>query len=234
MDQVLLISSFVLGIGGSLHCLGMCGPLAMSLPFSSMQKAKRNAQLVIYFLAKAFGYGLIGAMLGMLGKGFSIMNWQQALSVVAGIVMLALLFLPALRPKMGNFLFRRQFGHLYQAMMQRTRWYHFLLLGLLNAFLPCGLVYTALAAALVSAGAGQGFLNMFLFGIGTAPALMLMILVKHQLSMKLRLRLKPLSVAVSVLVALLLIVRGLDIGIPYLSPQMHAETNTVEQCCAKP
>src|SRR6218665_2243251 len=132
------------------------------------------------------------------------MEWQQGLSVVAGVFIIILVCLPVLKPAKGNFLFRKQFTFLYNKLNHSPRLYYFILLGFLNGFLPCGLVYTALAAATVSGSVSGGFLSMFLFGIGTVPALILLIVAKNKISFKLRTRLKPVSVMISISIVFLL------------------------------
>lgn len=228
MHTVILISSFVLGVGGSLHCLGMCGPLALSIPFAHNGAA--GPRITIYYLFKALAYGLMGALSGLFGKGLLLMNWQQGLSVVAGLTIIFMAGIPLLKLRTGNFLFRKQFALLYARLQHRTRLLDFGLLGFLNGLLPCGLVYTALAAATLSGGWAGGFLAMILFGLGTAPALVLLVLFRNKISPQLRRRLKPASVALSVCIGLLLILRGLNLGIPYMSPA-H-EGNTVKHCCS--
>jgi sulfite exporter TauE/SafE len=209
----------------------MCGPLALSVPFTSGQLSRR-VQLATYFLAKAIAYGAIGATFGLLGKGLFLMKWQQGLSVAAGIFIILLVCLPVLKPKSGSFLFRKQFSILYRNMQQSPRLYQFFLLGFMNGFLPCGLVYTALAAAMVTGGVTSGFISMFLFGMGTAPALISLILLKNKIGPRLRSTLRPVSIVVSVMVGILLILRGLNLGIPYVSPEVHSD-HSIKNCCHK-
>lgn len=231
MNTGIFISSFVLGIGGSLHCLGMCGPLALSIPYPKTGLTKW--MLVIgYYLSKALAYAAMGAVAGIVGKGFFVMNWQQGLSVAAGIFIIALVCFPLLKPVRGSFAFQRQFAWLYGKLQHNPKLHYYLLLGLLNGFLPCGLVYTALAAATVSGGVVQGFISMFLFGIGTAPVLIAIVLLKRKMSIRFRHFFRPLSITLSIAVGILLVMRGLNLGIPYVSPEVH--NDEVNSCCHKP
>ncbi|WP_118953504.1 sulfite exporter TauE/SafE family protein [Taibaiella helva] len=230
MNVVILISSFMLGLGGSLHCLGMCGPLALSVPFAREGKI-RGLRIVVYYLGKAFAYGCLGALSGLLGKGIMLMSWQQGLSIAAGLAIILMVCIPALKAPGGNFLFRRQFSILYNRLQHKARLSDYGLLGFLNGMLPCGLVYTALAAALLAGGWAGGFTAMFLFGLGTVPALVLLVLFHQKISIKLRRRLRPASVILSVGIGLLLILRGLNLGIPYISPEWNGKT--VKHCCSR-
>lgn len=228
MNIAVFLSSFLLGIGGSLHCLGMCGPLALSIPFTAKGSSKWM-RIGAYYTAKAMAYGSIGAIFGILGKGLLLMEWQQGLSIVAGLFIIALVCLPVLKPGKGNFIFRKQFAFLYNKLNDSPKLYYYILLGFLNGFLPCGLVYTALAAATVSGSVTGGFLAMFLFGTGTVPALIILIVAKNKMSFKLRSQLKPVSLLISIAIGLLLIVRGMNLGIPYVSPEYHE--HKVSNCC---
>lgn len=231
MNTAIFVSSFILGIGGSLHCLGMCGPLALSIPYTTTGISKWT-RLSGYYLAKAFAYACMGGVAGMVGKGFFVMNWQQGLSIAAGIFIIVWVCFPLLKPVRGSFAFQKQFASLYGKLQRDPKLYYYLLLGLLNGLLPCGLVYTALAAATVSGGAFQGFISMFLFGVGTAPVLITLVLLKRKLNVRFRHFFKPLSLVLSVFIGVLLIMRGLNLGIPYVSPEVsHHE---VKSCCHKP
>lgn len=231
MNTGIIISSFILGIGSSVHCLGMCGPLALSIPYTESGISKWT-RLVVYYLAKALAYAGMGAVAGMLGKGFILMNWQQGLSIAAGIFIMLWVALPLLKPVSGMFAFQKQFAYLYGKLQRDPKVRYYFLLGWLNGFLPCGLVYTALAASTVTGGGLQGFTAMFLFGLGTAPVLMMVVLFKRKIGLRFRQLFRPLSMTLSIAVGILLILRGMNLGIPYVSPEFHHQQ--VKNCCHKP
>lgn len=184
--SIIIISAFLLGIGGSIHCLGMCGPLVMSIPLGS-SKNQNIFSVFSYHIAKATGYGLMGLIMGLIGCGFSFMEWQQVLSVVAGIFILLMALYPFLQHKISALqVFQKPLQNLYSQMQHHQKWYYFPAIGFLNAFLPCGLVYTALAGAAVTATAFNGFIFMFFFGLGTIPALAVVMYFKNALSFNYR------------------------------------------------
>jgi len=230
MNGILLLSSFALGIGGSLHCLGMCGPLALSVPFAQSGRIKW-LRMTVFYLGKSLAYGLLGLLFGLFGKGLILMDWQQGLSIAAGIVVLLMAAIPTLTLHKSGFLFQKQFSLLYNRLQQKARLTDFGFLGFLNGLLPCGLVYTALAAATLSGSWAGGFLAMFLFGLGTTPALIALILFRSKLSPQRARSLKPVSTLLSVCIGALLILRGLNLGIPYVSPEF--KDNSVHKCCSK-
>ncbi|SJZ88657.1 sulfite exporter TauE/SafE family protein [Sediminibacterium ginsengisoli] len=209
------LSAFILGIAGSLHCMGMCGPLVMAMPFKQAGKSS----LPVYLLFKTIAYGCLGIFAGLFGRGFALLNWQQVLSVLAGICILIIGLLPGIMRRVPvSSVLQQQYAKWFLRMQQTRKRRYFAVAGFLNGLLPCGLVYAAFAGASVTTSALGGFTYMFLFGAGTIPALLAVIWLKKGVSYNVRKRISRLSVVVSVCIGVLLIIRGLDLGIPYLSP----------------
>lgn len=232
----MLYSALVLGLLGSLHCLGMCGPIAFMLPVDRSSSSKSAIQTMIYHSGRILAYGIMGALFGLLGKGFNFFGTQQILSIVIGLVMILLVLLPL--GKIGNRLIKgpifKWVGKLKSALgneFNKKTADSFLTIGFLNGFLPCGLVYMALLGATAMAGPWQGFLYMAIFGMGTIPlmtaAVFLSKLVKTSAQNKIR-KLIPVFV---VIVGVLFILRGMGLGIPYISPApMDPMTSTTMEC----
>jgi len=109
-------------------------------------------------------------------------------------------------------------------------YYSVFLIGLLNGLLPCGLVYIALAGAIVSSGPYEGALYMFLFGLGTIPVLLSATLAGNVIGTRFRNMVKKSVPYFILLIAVLFILRGLNLGIPYISPKMEAKKNH-PACC---
>ncbi len=217
-------SALLLGLLGSLHCLGMCGPIAFMLPLDRENVLKKSAQLSIYHLGRLLAYGSIGLAFGFLGKGLALFGFQQKLSIGIGILMILLVLFPGklfqerrlLRP------LHRILGRLRSALgetLGKKTPDAFLTLGFLNGFLPCGLVYMALLGALALAGPVQGGLYMLLFGLGTVPMMSLVAFSKGMIKPTVVQGFKKLIPIFVVLIGLLFILRGLGLGIPYVSPQ---------------
>ncbi len=91
-------------------------------------------------------------------------------------------------------------------------------IGMLNGLLPCGLVYMAIAGAIGTGGVAEGSLYMILFGLGTIPMLLSISLAGNIMSIAVRKRINKLIPVLVVIVGVLFILRGLSLGIPYLSP----------------
>jgi sulfite exporter TauE/SafE len=209
----LLWTALVLGLAGSVHCAAMCGPLVLLVA-----KARRSARdSFAYHVGRIATYAAIGIIFGALGHSLALAGWQRGLSILAGVTILAGLFLSSaavLKTPVVRLVTRLKstFGHL---LLRRSLASQFGL-GAINGLLPCGLVYVAAAGAAATGNPLGGAGYMVVFGLGTLPMLLGIVLAGGRLPVAARLhRLLPVSVAV---VAVLLILRGLALGIPYLSP----------------
>jgi uncharacterized protein len=231
--------AFTTGLLGSLHCLGMCGPLALSLPGDTTHKAQYVFQRVQYNLGRILAYAMLGAVMGIPGQWIKPAGWQQALSIFAGSLLLVTLFTVALKSKF-NFIdkFHAKVAKAIGKTMQKTGKAQWITIGVLNGFLPCGLVYVALAGALASGSISHGIVYMVLFGLGTFPLMLVVSISGSFASFSFRNKIKRVIPTATFVVGVLLILRGLNLGIPYISPQVkESQSNTTEQknttmeCC---
>ena len=219
----MLVLAFTLGLFGSLHCVGMCGPIALLIPLQRQCKGFRSLQLGAYFIGKTLAYVLMGLLFGLVGEGIFIAEYQQEFSIFAGLLMIlmGLFSLLHLRVKgLGNPLLKG-FSLLKNALgkqLSKKTLTSSLSIGFLNGFLPCGLVYTALFGALAMGNWWGSMIYMTAFGVGTIPLMLLLILLGDFLPLALRRRLNQWLPLVVILVGILFILRGLGLGIPYLSP----------------
>jgi sulfite exporter TauE/SafE len=214
-----LWTAFFLGLVGSLHCAGMCGPIALAVP----PNLSSTWQFVLGRLAYNFGrittYCLMGAVFGLIGKSLVVIGWQRWISLIAGTLILAALLinlrisLSASASKPIGFL-KLWLGKFLRGSSLTTTF----CLGALNGFLPCGLVYAACASAGATGAPAHGVEFMAVFGMGTIPMMLGIGLAGKKLQLSLRFKLQKLIPATLVVVSLLLIFRGLALGIPYLSP----------------
>jgi uncharacterized protein len=216
-----LWTAWMLGLVGSLHCAGMCGPLALALPVTPAGGAAYVVGRVVYNLGRVLTYGMMGLVFGLLGKTVAVAGLQQWVSLGLGLVLLSGLVLGPRVALTGAV--SKWVGGLKRRMgaQLRTRTLRALaVLGLLNGLLPCGLVYVACAAAATRGEVLAGVSYMVVFGLGTVPMMLGISLSGRLVQAGLR---RVLSRAVPVtmaLVAVLLVVRGLGLGIPYLSPDL--------------
>ncbi len=218
-----LWSAFLLGLAGSIHCAGMCGPLVLALPKARVGDAMWVAGRGAYNSGRISTYSLMGACCGALGERLAIAGIQRWVSLAAGALVL-LSLLPRSRLTPGAFL-ERYAGKVKLAVSRllRARTLGSLFgLGLMNGILPCGLVYVALAAAVASSDLIHGAAFMGLFGLGTTPMMLAVGFVGPKLAVNLRWKLQGMAPLAAVTVGLLLVLRGLALGIPYVSPEVEA------------
>ena len=170
-------------------------------------------------------YSLLGLLFGLMGRRFYLAGMQQGLSITLGVVMLAL--------ALQYFIFRytyqppfikKIYNRLQLAMirlMKNMSLPNYVLFGALNGLLPCGMVYVAIAAAMSTNGILSGTVLMASFGAGTLPALFALALFGYMVKMPARNQLRKLSPYFVCAIGLVLILRGLNLGIPFISPIME-------------
>ena len=219
----MLVSAFILGLLGSFHCVGMCGPIAFMLPVDRSNTVKKITQIAIYHFGRLLAYSIIGLIFGLIGKSLYIFGFQQQLSIIIGVLMILVVLIPQQTFNKYNFskpiyrLISKVKTALGSAMKKKTM-DTFLTIGFLNGFLPCGLVYMALFAAIAGGNAINGSLYMAVFGLGTIPLMTTAIYFSQFLKGKARQRIQKAIPVFVILIGALFILRGLGLGIPYLSP----------------
>lgn len=231
-------AAVMLGLAGSLHCVGMCGPLALVLPRREGSRGAFVAGRLLYNLGRALTYSAMGAVFGLFGQSLLLAGWQNGLSLAVGILILIYLAtrcLGAGRWSLESALLRfvAPVQRRLAARLVRPGAGSLFVIGLLNGLLPCGLVYVALAAAAATGSAVEGLLFMLVFGLGTAPLMLAVSLAGPSLHASLRGRMQSLVPVALCTLAALFILRGLSLGIPYLSPDLPAqvEHGAPPACC---
>lgn len=232
---VLIISALSIGFLGSFHCVAMCGPIALALPIHEGSATRKILFLLIYHFGRILVYSLLGAILAMAGKSFALIGLQQIVSVTIGVLVLLFLFFPSswlskynLTRPLSNLYIKLQgsFSYLFK---QRNPGAMFVM-GALNGLLPCGLVYLALAGALASNGVAEGAIFMAFFGSATLPVMLALSFFKNKISLGMRNKMQRVTPYLISFMAVLMILRGLNLGIPYVSPEYHPQTAQVN-CC---
>ncbi|WP_038530100.1 sulfite exporter TauE/SafE family protein [Formosa agariphila] len=225
----MFISAFIFGLLGSFHCIGMCGPIAFMLPVDRSNPVKKISQICIYHFGRLLAYSIIGLVFGFLGKGLYIFGLQQKLSIIIGVLLIVIVLLPYKTFSKYNFSkpvfkiiskVKKGMGTALQKKTADT----FLTIGFLNGFLPCGLVYMAVLSSIATAEPLQGALYMALFGLGTIPLMTTAIYFGNMLSNLAKKRIQKLIPVFVIIIGILFIIRGLGLGIPYMSPKINPDT----------
>jgi sulfite exporter TauE/SafE len=216
-------SAVVLGLAGSFHCMAMCGPIAFALPIGGSSRFKAIFQISLYHLGRIGTYAFIGGIFGFMGRGLYLAGFQQRLSILMGIIMIAAVITPKsffnrfyfsnkiykiiglLKSKLGFYLRKNSLGSLF-------------LIGFFNGFLPCGLVYMALIGSISTGKVIDGSFYMALFGLGTIPIMSLAFAFGNFLNLGLRNKIQKAIPVFVIIIGILFILRGLGLGIPYISP----------------
>jgi uncharacterized protein len=230
----LVLSAVILGLVSSFHCVGMCGPLALALPVSNLARPKQVLSVILYNSGRVMTYAALGLVFGMAGRKLYLAGLQQWFSILAGSIMLALAIQYFIRKKQVQPSWMNGFHRVVQNMMQRClqskRIGMYFFLGMANGLLPCGMVYLAIAGALTTTQVYQSVIFMSVFGLGTLPAMLLLGILGLRADISFRLRIKQAMPFVIASVALLLILRGMNLGIPFISPHLPGEVGIGATC----
>ncbi len=180
-------------------------------------------QKLLYHFGRLSSYAIIGLIFGIVGKGLYLAGFQQRLSILMGVLMILIVLIPVHLFNKYNFskplykfigYVKSKLGYYLKRKTNST----FLAIGFFNGFLPCGLVYMALIGAIAASGAVNGSIYMFLFGLGTVPMMTAAVLAGNFLKVSVRNKIQKVIPVFVVIIGLLFILRGLGLGIPYVSP----------------
>jgi len=201
----------------------MCGPIAFVLPVNKTNKLQTALGTALYHLGRILSYSIIGLLFGLLGKGLYLAGFQQRLSIVIGVLMILIVLIPTkflnkfhltrplyqiigkVKSKLGLYLKKSSLKALFS-------------IGFFNGFLPCGLVYMALLGAISTGDLLDGAAYMAVFGLGTIPLMTGAVYLGNFLKVSVRNKIQKAIPIFVIIIGLLFILRGLGLGIPYVSP----------------
>jgi sulfite exporter TauE/SafE len=247
MLQLFLVA-FMIGVVGSFHCVGMCGPLALALPLNNNSFASKFFGAFIYNAGRVTTYSIFGLIFGLIGQTAAVFHFQQWLSIGTGATILLFIVMPEkykIQSTASNYTtcfftrIRLQLGQLFKQKNNSSLF----VIGLLNGLLPCGLVYMAVAGAIAAGDVFKSALFMAAFGLGTLPIMWSVAFFGNYIGVSFRQKIRKAYPYMMTLMACLLIMRGMGLGIPYVSPKMNLVKNEtpggrsekkVIECCAKP
>lgn len=234
----MIIAAFMMGLLGSFHCVGMCGPIALSLPLTHDSNLAKFTGALLYNSGRIITYAAFGIVFGLIGKSFALFGYQQWLSVFLGILIIFFIILPKRLSafKSNNYIlvFFEKLRSALGRLFARKNYSSLFSIGFLNGLLPCGLVYMAAAVALAYGDVMNSMLFMAFFGLGTLPMMWSIAFFGNYVSVSIRQKIRKAYPYMMTLLACLLILRGLGLGIPYVSPKVILEKKGVIGCCVKP
>jgi sulfite exporter TauE/SafE len=222
MTSVLLFGFFI-GLASNFHCIGMCGPLVFAMPIDRSSTFKSILSVLKYNFGRLFSYSFLGMLVGMFGFSVLLFSTMQWLSILSGMVIIGMAWSNQVEhwPIIG--IWTKKMTELIQLIFRKTQKlplsYRSFSFGLANGLLPCGMVFLGLTNALGSGHVSSSILSMTAFGIGTLPAMFFMPLIANS---KWKFRMPKILIAIALtLIGSLTILRGMNLGIPYVSPKMN-------------
>lgn len=212
-------AAFTIGLLGSFHCIGMCGPIALALPDSGETIGTQIIQKTLYNFGRILTYTFFGALFGFVGQGISLAGFQRPLSILLGISIILVILIPKKHISwlqdisvIQPLFFRLRKA--IQSLLKNTSQVSLLTIGILNGFLPCGFVYVGLAGSLTTGSIFNGMAFMALFGLGTFPVMMAISLAPGFVSLRMRSRINRFIPYLGIMLGLLLVIRGIFMDVP--------------------
>jgi uncharacterized protein len=232
----MVYTALLFGLISSFHCIGMCGPIAMMLPIDHKNPTKKAAQILTYHLGRLTAYGTLGLLFGLLGRGLYLAGMQQKISIIVGVLMILIVVIPEKVFAKYNFSrpiykviskVKSSLGNQFKKKSPDA----IFTIGLLNGFLPCGLVYAALFGALAMQNVGSGVSYMLLYGLGTIPLMSAVVYVANFLTIPFRNKIQKMIPIVTLLIGTLFVLRGMGLDIAYISPSnLHLFVQETANC----
>jgi sulfite exporter TauE/SafE len=232
----MLYSALLFGFISSLHCVGMCGPIALMIPVDKDNPVKKWLQISTYQIGRVTAYTSLGVIFGFLGAGFFLAGFQQQLSIVVGVIMILIAIIPEKKLAQYNFSkpiykiisnVKTQLGLQFKKKSYKSLF----LIGLFNGYLPCGMVYVALFGAMAMNNVFLGSLYMTLFGLGTIPLMMVLVNFLKTTQFSFYSQFQKIIPILIICIGVLFVLRGFGLNIPYLSPStMHLHIQSEVNC----
>ena len=225
--MTIFLAGLLLGVVSSVHCLGMCGPLVLSIGprLDRTARTTQVARLLLYHGGRVATYTLLAIPAGLAGRMLWVQGLGRAVAIAAAIALIA-----AAMGMRGLQTFgavaRLSASAAGRACAAAARWRRSrpalgaVAAGAANGLLPCGMVYAAVVVAAASGTVANAFSTMVGFGVGTMPALVALSMSAASLPLGFRSRLQRLTPVVLLLAAALLLVRAFDV--PGGGPHTHA------------
>lgn len=234
--------ALIIGLSSSFHCVGMCGPIVAAIPLNRKNNFTIASGLIQYNLGRVFTYAVLGFLIGNIGLTIDTFHILQIISVVLGVIMLIYAWKKYINihfnvPMLSKF--QLKLGQLLGKALKSKSPFKYVSLGLLNGLLPCGMVFIALSNALLTGNPLDSSIAMLFFGLGTMPMLISVGFIVNRITPTFRQRMSKLVPYMLSIVAILVILRGLNLDIPYVSPKVslteevtkEEPAEVVMECC---
>jgi sulfite exporter TauE/SafE len=221
--------AFFIGLFGSVHCIGMCGPLAFAVPTVNNRWWLIVTDKVIYNIGRIVTYTFLGLLIGFIGKQLWLSGLQQGVSLISGLLIIMAGLSRLFKVRMKNNKILSSLLSPITRLLNYALQHHagHLIVGLLNGFLPCGFVYLALIGAVNTSSPSASAQFMFWFGAGTFPLMLLATISSGFIGPVVRRRINKAMPYLMVCLGFWFILRGMNLNIPYLSPAIQTSGTTI-------
>jgi sulfite exporter TauE/SafE len=211
----------------------MCGPIAMSIPLDRSSNTSIFFGALQYNLGRVITYFVLGIIIGSIGLSIHAIGILQWISILAGVGLILFAWRKylgkALFGRVPDFKFQRFIGGGFRKVLNSNWPLKLLLIGGINGLLPCGMVYVALLNAMLTGDIIMSGTAMAGFGIGTLPGLMIVAFMANMVGSNTRQRLNKVVPYLLSVVGLLIVLRGMNLDIPYISPKISVSQQTTEE-----
>lgn len=226
------IAAISLGFLSGFHCIGMCGPIALALPIGQRSHFMKVISILTYNLGRVITYSILGIVFGLLGESLIFFGFQQKLSIGLGVVILLVTLFPYFKKKLPSlsFPFISKLKSRIISQFEKSDLRSLFIIGSLNGLLPCGMVYIAIAGAVTSGTIINSISFMALFGLATIPFMFAVTYIGQLISLSTRNLIRKAQPFIIAVTAVLLILRGLNLGIDHISPKLNEERSVDEVC----
>ena len=213
-----------LGLVANLHCIGMCGPISLALPLNRKNSFSASFGIIVYTFGRSLGYASLGVIIGLIGMSANLIGALQWLSIISGVLIILFAWKSYYNfsPQLGklNSFISKFMGKIFKNKNQKGRNGRLFSFGVINAFLPCGMVYVALLSAMNTGSIYNSTLFMVFFGLGTIPGFIALALLKNKLFSWRFLSKKIVVASLVSIIGVFILLRGMNLGIPLVSPTM--------------
>ncbi|WP_432708639.1 sulfite exporter TauE/SafE family protein [Pedobacter sp.] len=224
-DQYL---AFMIGLLGSVHCIGMCGPLAFAVPSLKSGIGYVVLDKVLYQAGRILSYCVLGIVIGLIGRQIWLSGLQQGISIFTGILIIAAACSRIFKLTIANSssILLKPFNKLFGYALKHKA--NHLIIGMINGLLPCGFVYLALAGALNTGNMSLAVSYMFWFGVGTTPLMLIATIGMGFTGNLVRQRINKVIPFMLLFLGCWFLLRGMNLDIPFVSPAK--QTTSVAEC----
>jgi len=226
----------------------MCGPIALALPTGPVKSIRFYSGRLLYNFGRVITYSVFGLIFGLIGKNLAIVGLQRWVSIVSGVVIIIIVLLPQSAKtlfisKLSLGKFTQKLKEAFGKLFRKGSLTSMLFIGIVNGLLPCGFVYVGVAGAIAVGDVGLGVVYMALFGLGTIPVMFVTSVAGNFISIGIRQKLTKIIPLLAIILAILFILRGMNLGIMYISPktekmmkvmpaeQINSDSLKLKDCC---